>query len=142
MSWNKYHRYKTIDDFVKCLAQEYPDKAQIFEIGSSYERRKMHLLRITNNLRVNKKAVWIDGGIHAREWASPSAVTYLMNEFLQNSQNYKEILDRYDIFILPLANPDGYIAFFYCILMSYIYRTHAMATRGYNSFSPLFVMKL
>merc|ERR1712223_924147 len=108
MSWNKYHRYKTIDDFVKCLAQEYPDKAQIFEIGSSYERRKMHLLRITNNLRVNKKAVWIDGGIHAREWASPSAVTYLMNEFLQNSQNYKEILDRYDIFILPLANPDGY----------------------------------
>lgn len=108
MSWNKYHRYTVIDNFVKCLAAEYPDKAQRFQIGTSYEGRKMNLLRISNNLRSVKRAVWIDGGIHAREWASPSAVTYLMNELLQNSNQYSEILDKYDIYILPLANPDGY----------------------------------
>jgi len=108
MSWNKYHRYTVIDNFVKCLAAEYPDKAQRFQIGTSYEGRKMNLLRISNNLRSNKRAVWIDGGIHAREWASPSAVTYLMNELLQNSNQYSDILNKYDIYILPLANPDGY----------------------------------
>ena len=70
MSWNKYHRYTVIDNFVKCLAAEYPDKAQRFQIGTSYEGRKMNLLRISNNLRSVKRAVWIDGGIHAREWAS------------------------------------------------------------------------
>jgi len=108
MSWNKYHRYTVIDNFVKCLAAEYPDKAQRFQIGTSYEGRKMNLLRISNNLRSVKRAVWIDGGIHAREWASPSAVTYLMNELLQNSNQYSDILNKYDIYILPLANPDGY----------------------------------
>lgn len=108
MSWNKYHRFTVIDNFVKCLAAEYPDKAERFQIGTSYEGRKMNLLRISNNLRSVKRAVWIDGGIHAREWASPSAVTYLMNELLQNSNQYSDILNKYDIYILPLANPDGY----------------------------------
>ena len=55
---------------MKCLAAEYPDKAQRFQIGTSYEGRKMNLLRISNNLRSVKRAVGIDGGIHAREWAS------------------------------------------------------------------------
>jgi len=108
MTWNKYHRYNTIDNFVKCLATEYPDKAERFLIGHSYEGKKLNLLRISNNLRVAKKAVWIDGGIHAREWVSPSAVTYLMHELLQNSHLYSDILNEYDLFILPLANPDGY----------------------------------
>jgi murein tripeptide amidase MpaA len=68
----------------------------------------MNLLRITNNLGVTKKkAVWIDGGIHAREWVSPSAVTYMMHELLHNSHLYKDILDEFDLYILPLANPDG-----------------------------------
>ena len=98
MGWNKYHRYKVIDDFVKCLAQEYPDKAQIFEIGSSYERRKMHLLRITNNLRVNKKAVWIDGGIHAREWVSPAVATYMAMELIENDDAHPDLTKELDWF--------------------------------------------
>lgn len=108
MTWNKYHRYSTIDNFVRCLAAEFPDKATLFNIGKTWEGREMHLLRISNNARVAKTSVWIDGGIHAREWASPSAVTYMMNEFLQNFDSYSEIFDKYDLYVLPLANPDGY----------------------------------
>ena len=108
MNWIDYHPYKTIDEFVSCLADAFPEKAKLINIGQSWERRNLKLLRITNDLTKNKSAVWIDGGIHAREWISPSAVTYMMNEFLENSQNYKDILDNYDLYILPLANPDGY----------------------------------
>lgn len=68
MNWNKYHRYSTIDNFVKCLASEFPDKATMFEIGKSYEGRNLNLLRISNNNRAAKDSIWIDGGIHAREW--------------------------------------------------------------------------
>ena len=67
----------------------------------------MHLLKITNNNRRVKKSIWIDGGIHAREWASPSSVTYMMQELLENSAQYQNILDEYELYILPLANPDG-----------------------------------
>jgi len=108
MNWNKYHRYSTIDNFVKCLASEFPDKATMFEIGKSYEGRNLNLLRISNNNRAAKDSIWIDGGIHAREWASPSSVTYMMQELLENSHKYKHILDRFNLYILPLANPDGY----------------------------------
>lgn len=108
MNWYQYHRYNTINSFIKCLAAEYPDKATMFTIGQSWEGRDLTLLRITNNPRIAKTAVWIDGGIHAREWASPSAVTYMMQEFLENSDKYKHVLDNYDLYILPLSNPDGY----------------------------------
>ena len=79
----------------------------LFSIGRSYEGRNLHLLKITNNNRRVKKSIWIDGGIHAREWASPSSVTYMMQELLENSAQYQNILDEYELYILPLANPDG-----------------------------------
>ena len=49
MNWNQYHRYARLDNFIRCLAAEYPDQATLFDIGKSYEGRVMHLLRITNN---------------------------------------------------------------------------------------------
>ena len=55
MSWNKYHRFNVIENFVKCLASEYPDKTERYSIGTSFEGRKLNLLRITNNLRVAKR---------------------------------------------------------------------------------------
>jgi len=108
MTWGRYHRYKIIDDFVTCLASEYPDLTQLHKIGTSYEGRDLHLLRISSNSRQAKGSIWIDGGIHAREWVSPSAVTFMMKEFLENPLKYRDILNKYDLFILPLANPDGY----------------------------------
>ena len=108
MNWYQYHRYNTIDSFVSCLASQYPDKATLFSIGKSWEGRELHLLRITNNNKRTKTSVWIDGGIHAREWASPSAVTYMMQEFLDGADSkYKNLLDTHDLYILPLSNPDG-----------------------------------
>ena len=35
----------------------------------------------------NKPAVWIDGGIHAREWISPATVTWMLNELVENPEN-------------------------------------------------------
>ena len=106
MNWIKYHRYQTIDNFVKCLATEHPDKATLYTIGKSWEGRDMHLLKITKASRVAKKPVWIDGGIRAREWVSPSAVTFMMNELLENPK-YDQLISNYDLYILPVANPDG-----------------------------------
>ena len=107
MSWTAYHSYTTIDKFVTSLADDFPDKAELHVIGQSWENRDLKLLRITNDLGVNKPGIWIDGGIHAREWISTAAVTYMMREFVQNSQKYP-ILDHYDLYFLPLINPDGY----------------------------------
>lgn len=43
----------------------------------------MQILRISDGKPTNK-AVFIDGGIHAREWISPATVTYFINQFAEN----------------------------------------------------------
>ena len=79
-------------------------------IGNSYEGRELFLVKIgtpsTRGLR--KPAVWIDGGIHAREWISPATVAYIMSELLNNADNHANILNEYDFYVMPIINPDGY----------------------------------
>lgn len=41
------------------------------------------MLRISDG-KAGNKAVFIDGGIHAREWISPAVVTYFINQFAEN----------------------------------------------------------
>jgi len=50
----------------------------------------------------------MDGGIHAREWISPAIVTWFMREILENQEENYDILNGVDIYITPIANPDGY----------------------------------
>jgi len=41
-----------------------------------------------------------------REWASPASVSFILHKLVETSE-LDHLLNKYDIFILPLANPDG-----------------------------------
>ena len=57
----------------------------------------------------NKPGIFIEGGIHAREWISPATVTYLINEFLTSKNSLvRKLAESYDWYIVPTFNPDGY----------------------------------
>ena len=56
----------------------------------------------------NKPAMWIDSGIHGREWIAPAVGTWMLNELVENRANHPELLDNLDWYFLPSANPDGY----------------------------------
>lgn len=49
----------------------------------------------------------IDGGIHAREWVSPAAVMYFVRELVENEDVNNSVLNTFDVYVLPVANPDG-----------------------------------
>ena len=55
-----------------------------------------------------KPAVWIDSGIHAREWITPAVNTWMLNELVENEDDHPDLLDKLDWYFLPLYNPDGY----------------------------------
>ena len=61
-----------------------------------------------SNRGTTKPVIWIDGGIHAREWISPATVTYIIHELLENAGSHVDILSEYDFYVMPLVNPDGY----------------------------------
>jgi len=118
-----YDKYHTIDDihaWIDKMVQTYPTLASTFTVGQSYEKRDMKGLKISSNkvarkldgTPVNKKkAVWWDGGIHAREWISPATNIYIAHALLSNYSKDATIthfVDQFDYYILPVFNVDGY----------------------------------
>ncbi|XP_048267587.1 carboxypeptidase B isoform X1 [Bombus terrestris] len=102
MEWTSYHRLEDIHGYLDYLAETFPDVCSVVSIGNSVEGRPLKVLRISNG-KANAPALWIDGGIHAREWISPAAVTYVINHLVENSEDLEA-----DYYILPVVNPDGY----------------------------------
>lgn len=52
----------------------------------------------------NKRAIFIDAGIHAREWIAPVTSLYIVDQLVAN----KNLLKDVDWYVLPVLNPDGY----------------------------------
>ena len=111
LHFRNYHGINTIHKYLNCLAQEHRDKVEVLDIGSSTEGRPLKVIKVGRQKQGGgtKPAVWIDAGIHAREWISPASVLFLINQLVENyhSQQNKRIVDNLDIYILPSANPDG-----------------------------------
>jgi len=82
MTWTEYHSQDDMEGFLDYLAETY-DFVEVESIGESYEGRPMRVLKVCKGGCGNKPAMWIDGGIHAREWISPASVTWLMQELVK-----------------------------------------------------------
>jgi murein tripeptide amidase MpaA len=109
IGWTAYNRYDAVMEWLDELAANYSTVATVESIGQSTEGRELKLIKVATPGGVpNKKAIFIDGTFHAREWISPAVVTYIINQLVTNSSAYAHILDNIDFYLLPLVNPDGY----------------------------------
>ena len=110
-NFENYFRWQNHKDFLTCLSTTYPNRTQLINIGSSIEGREIRVLKIGKPRAdgIAKPAVWIDGGIHAREWISPAAVEYVVHQLVENYDltDVTTLVDTFDIFIAPVLNPDG-----------------------------------
>jgi len=107
MSWTEYHNQEDIESFVDYLAEKY-DFVELEHIGESHEGRSMRVVKVCKNGCGNKPAMWIDGGIHAREWIAPAALTWMLHELVENDKDHTDLTEKLDWYILPFVNPDGY----------------------------------
>jgi len=80
---------------------------EIVEIGNSFEGRTLRVLTISQG-DGSKPNIWVDGGIHAREWISPPVVMYMIEQVIADMQAGGSLVDRFDWFFLPQINVDGY----------------------------------
>lgn len=106
---DRYYTHEEIINYIDDLAERYPSRVFVKTVGFSYQQRALKTITITNgDGRANKKVVFMDGGFHAREWISPAAVLYVIDQLVEQFDEYAYLLEDYDWVILPLVNPDGY----------------------------------
>ena len=86
------------------MAAKYPFATATL-IGKSIERRPMIVLSLLKAGR-GKPNIWIEAGIHAREWIAPAMAIYIIDQLLNNDKD--GFLSKLNFHILPCANPDGY----------------------------------
>lgn len=107
MDWDHYFHLQTIHAWLDDLAVRYKNIVTIFDIGKSYEGLPLKGIKLSH--KSNNTAVFIEGGIHAREWISPATTTFILNQLLTSTdKQVQDIAQNWDWFFFPVINPDGY----------------------------------
>ncbi|XP_013793770.1 carboxypeptidase B-like, partial [Limulus polyphemus] len=100
-----------IHGYLESLASEHSDIASNISIGMSYEGRDLKVIKISGGTLKDKPILWIDSGIHAREWISITTTTYIATQLVEkynSEEDVKMLVDTFEWYIMPCANPDGY----------------------------------
>jgi len=109
--YNVYHTYDEIQGWVSDFAAEHSSIVEQFQIATSFEGRAINAIKMRGTAGSGKPAIYWQGGIHAREWISPATVMYickLLAEGYGTDDTITRMLDKFDIYIVPLLNVDGY----------------------------------
>jgi len=106
MDWDDYYDHDTLNEFIDALADA-NDFARIIPIGKSYEGRTMNVLAI-EKAGPGAPNVFLEAGIHAREWISPAVAAYLVRALVEDYADHPDYLDKINWYYIPSANPDGY----------------------------------
>ncbi|KAG5343280.1 CBPB Carboxypeptidase, partial [Acromyrmex heyeri] len=111
MTWKRYHRYGDIIRYLEYLAFRYPTIVELITIGHSYEGQPIKMAKVSTGLNKEgerKPAIWIDAGMHGREWIGSAVATYILSQLVEKNSSYTKLLNNSDWMILPVVNPDGY----------------------------------
>ncbi|XP_011704931.1 PREDICTED: zinc carboxypeptidase-like, partial [Wasmannia auropunctata] len=83
-------------------------KVQTVVGGKTYEGRPIKGVKVS--FKPNNPGIFIEGGIHAREWISPATVMYILHQLLtSNNPEVRALAESHDWYIFPSFNPDGYV---------------------------------
>ena len=78
-------------------------------MGKTVEGRDLWVVKVSNQLKASKNpAIFVDAGIHAREWIAPATALYVLNQITENLDVSASLLNGLDWYIVPVLNPDGY----------------------------------
>lgn len=108
-----YHNYQETYDTLKQLAAANPDIASLFSLGKTVEGRDMWCLRLNTSAKGDapstKPAAFFMANLHAREHLTTEVALLLAVYLLEhrNDADVKKYLSTLDIYISPVANPDG-----------------------------------
>lgn len=74
-----YNSVDNINKYMIEMTRKYPHLVQLFNVTKTYENRDMLGVKI-GIPGLYKPAIFIDAGVHAREWIAPASAIYIINQ--------------------------------------------------------------
>jgi len=110
--FSRYYPYEHMRLYMRDIEKKFPDIAKVYTIGFTVEGRPIEMIKIGSPLtKKGKKAIWIDAGIHAREWPSSTTAIYFMQQLVSKYEKdplITQYVKELTWYIVPLLNPDGH----------------------------------
>ncbi|XP_026884594.2 carboxypeptidase A4 [Electrophorus electricus] len=106
-----YHTLEAIYSWMDTLVSDYPNLVSKMLIGTSYENRPMYVLKFSTG-GTKRPAIWVDAGIHSREWVSSASTVWMANKMATDygvDSSVTSLLDQMDVYLMIVNNPDGYV---------------------------------
>ncbi|XP_069720597.1 carboxypeptidase A2-like [Phaenicophaeus curvirostris] len=110
-NYGTYHSLDEIYAQLDNLASEFSNVVSKIQIGESYEKRPLYGLKFSTG-GSHRPAIWLDAGIHSREWVTQASAMWIAQKIASDygkDPSVTSLLNKMDIFLLPVANPDGYV---------------------------------
>ena len=119
MGWDKnpsllddFHKYNELTVELEDIASSYPDIADLYDLGTSVQGRKIWGLKITDNPDVeeDEPEIRICGCHHGNEIMSvelPLLLAWYMVENYESDARIKDLVENRETWIIPMVNPDG-----------------------------------
>lgn len=110
---NNWNTYPTYDGYVQMMndyATTYPNLCQVTQFGTSIQNRKLLMVKITSNVNTTKPRFFYTSSMHGDETGGYvlclRMIDYLLSNYGTNPR-ITNLVDNIEIYINPLANPDG-----------------------------------
>jgi len=110
IDWNAYYPLEEIYYWLNELQETYPGVVTVVKGGETFEGRDILGVHVTFKPENADRIIFIEAGIHAREWISPATTTYILNQLLTSEDAaVRAMAESFDWYIFPSYNPDGYV---------------------------------
>jgi hypothetical protein len=110
--WNTYPSYQQYDSIMKKFAADYPQLCSLVSIGKSVKGKDIYFVKISDNVTEDEPEpeFMYTASIHGDETVGYILMIRLIDYLLRNypaDAQVKKLVNRMEIWINPLSNPDG-----------------------------------
>ncbi|MBU2565481.1 MAG: zinc carboxypeptidase [Candidatus Thermoplasmatota archaeon] len=112
-----YHSYASMTTELTGLAESHSDIVSMFSIGTTYEGRKLWVIKLSDNPDIDESDepdVLYMGAHHGNEKPSYEVLIYFINyvteKYYENSNEgsrVRYVVNNRELYIVPMVNPDG-----------------------------------
>ncbi len=112
IDWSIRYSYAELEKQLASINQAYPSITSLYPIGHSWQERALWCMELTDPSvdKEEKTGIAVLANIHGGERESAACAMYFAWWLTENSssEQVSDLLRRYDIYVVPVINPDGY----------------------------------